>query len=98
MTMNLSIETNSPFSLTTPTLSPSPSKAMPQSAFNSFTFSFRIVRLDSTAGSGWWLGNVPSDSANNGIYSILSLLTKVSLATIDVVPLPQSYITFNLLS
>ena len=83
----------------TPTRSPSPSNAIPQSALFSLTFSFKIVKFSSTAGSGWWLGKFESDVLKSGTKSILSLnVLKISSATIAVVPFPQSYITFIFLS
>ena len=87
--MNLSMVIIFPFSSTAPTLSPSPSKAIPKSACVSMTFSLNFFKFSGTDGSGWWLGKLGSDSANSGIYSILSDLN-ISGATILVVPLPQS--------
>ena len=85
-----------PFSDTTPTLSPSPSKAIPQSACTSNTFFFRSLRFSSTAGSGIWLGKFPSEVSYSGIYSIFLFDMNISFAIILVVPLPQSYTTFIL--
>ena len=89
--INLSIGRNSPLLSIIPTLSPSPSKAIPTSACKVFTFSFKILKFSSTAGSGWWLGKLESLVLNRGINSNLSLkVLKISSATMEVVPFPQS--------
>ncbi|CFW18072.1 Uncharacterised protein [Bordetella pertussis] len=48
--------------VTTPRRSPSPSKARPSSQSVLVTWAIRSCRLRGSAGSGWWLGNVPSTS------------------------------------
>ena len=49
---------------TTPSLSPSPSNAIPISSFFSKTKSFKKDKLLSIEGSGWWFGKFPSGSSN----------------------------------
>ena len=82
---------------TTPMRSPSPSKAMPRSAFSRATSAMICSRFFATVGSGWWFGKVPSTSP---------LMTKcvpgrraASAFTIGPAePLPGSHTTLSLRS
>ncbi|MCY1530740.1 hypothetical protein D9M68_659420 [compost metagenome] len=82
-----------PSLVTTPTRSPSPSKARPRSAFSSLTLAIRSSRFSGLPGSGWWLGKVPSTSQ----YSGITVQPRASIscgAITPATPLPQSTTTF----
>jgi hypothetical protein len=51
-----------PSSVTTPSRSPSPSKASPSSARPERTAAITSARFSGLLGSGWWFGKLPSTS------------------------------------
>ena len=82
-----------PVLVTTPTRSPSPSKARPRSAFSALTLAIRSFRFSGLPGSGWWFGKLPSTSQ----YSGITLQPRASIscgAITPATPLPQSTTTF----
>src|SRR5205823_3484017 len=81
-----------PFSSTAPIRSASPSYPMPTSAPVFFTVLIRSWRLSTTVGSGWWLGNRPSNSQKRPVTRHPNCST-ASLATSAAAPLPQSMTT-----
>ena len=66
------------------------------SAPTSWIFCFNCSKLDSTHGSGWWLGKLPSLISLIVIISIGNILYN-SFIIILLVPLPGSSTTFNFL-
>ncbi|MNC40426.1 hypothetical protein D3C75_891370 [compost metagenome] len=83
-----------PVLVTTPTRSPSPSKARPISAPVSLTLAIRSSRFSGLPGSGWWLGKLPSTSQNSGITSQPRASISCG-ATTPAAPLPQSTTTLS---
>ncbi len=59
----------SPSLVTTPSRSPSPSKARPSSAPQAWTMLLRSSRFSGRDGSGWWLGKSPSTFEKMSITS-----------------------------
>ena len=80
--------------VTTPNLSASPSKARPKSALCSNTACCKSFKLANFAGSGWWLGKLPSGSLNKSITSQPNSRSKWG-ATIPATPLPESITTLR---
>ncbi|MNP54440.1 hypothetical protein D3C76_1489930 [compost metagenome] len=83
-----------PVLLTTPTRSPSPSKARPMSAPVCLTLAIRSSRFSGLPGSGWWLGKLPSTSQNSGTTSQPSASISCGAIT-PAAPLPQSTTTLS---
>ena len=76
---------NMPVGEIIPSLSPSPSKDIPISACSSNTFAFNCSRFDSTHGSGWWFGKLPSLSSFINIKSIgNNSYTKAAVRDMDL--------------
>ena len=92
--ISLSGQMMSPAGVTTPSRSPSPSKAKPMSALVSLTMAIRSCRFSGSAGSGWWLGKFPSTSQNSGV-TLQPKASMISGAMPPATPFPQSTTTFN---
>ena len=90
----MSVGTNFPFWVITPSLSPSPSNDIPTSAWVSITLFFSCSKLLSTHGSGWWFGKEPSLSSFM-ISNSIGNFSYILLQNGDVVPLAGSITTFS---
>ena len=82
-----------PSLVTTPSRSPSPSKARPSSASVSRSARIRSSRFSGCAGSGWWFGKVPSMSVKSSTTSQPSARNNAT-AVGPATPLPQSIAIF----